>query len=53
MFMWKVYLLNSVLGNVNGYFLEHTIHHAKQIYIILIIKIKHLSLRVFMKNVEL
>ena len=30
-------LLNSVLGNVNGYFLEHTIHHPKQIFIILII----------------
>ena len=29
--------LNSSLGNVNGYFLEHTIHHPKQILIILII----------------
>ena len=35
--IWKVNLLNSILGNVNGYFLEHTTHHSMQIFIILII----------------
>ena len=33
----------SISGNVNGYSLEHTIHHPKQIFIILIIEIKHLT----------
>ena len=28
--IWKVYLLNSILENVNGYFLEHTFHHPEQ-----------------------
>ena len=36
----KVYFLNSILENVNGYFLEHTTHHPKRIFIILIMYIK-------------
>ena len=45
----KVYLLNSILGNING-FLEHATHHPKQIFIILIICIKHLTLNTSYKN---
>ena len=46
----KVYLLNSILGNING-FLEYATHHPKQIFIILIICIKHLTLTLVIKNV--
>ena len=47
--IWKVYLLNSILRYVNGYFLEHTTHLPKQIFIILVISIKHLTLTVVIK----
>ena len=30
--IWKVYLLNSILGNVNDCFLEHTTHQADIYY---------------------
>ena len=37
----------------NRYFLKHTTHHTKQIFIVLIIQMKHLTLAVVMKNVNL